>query len=346
MSAPKPTIRDIASASGFSRSAVSLALRNDPSIPENTRNQIKQVAEELGYQQNPYVNSFMAQLRRNRPVKDHATIGLVNTHPYSYLSSNELSWVLRRLIKGAEKRAAELGYKTEECWLGQPHMTAARMYSILKARSIRGLFILPLHSSRGRFSMPLDRFASVTVGYALIHPPMYRVCNHHFTSFTEAFEELRRLGYRRIGIAMHKAQDTRTSHILISSYLGMQHVYQTRSPVAPHVVNKVTTENLIDWVEKEKPDAIISSLNTIPEMLQAAGYRLPEDIGFASLNWDPKYPQHSGIDLCYELIGSSAIDMISAQLMRNEYGLPENPRTNMTMGKWVAGQTTRPRSRK
>ncbi|WP_269523107.1 LacI family DNA-binding transcriptional regulator [Coraliomargarita parva] len=338
-----PTIRDIAAASGFGKSTVSLALRNDPSIPQSTRDRIKQAAEELGYQQNPYVNSFMAQLRRNRPTKDYATIGLVNTHPYSYASPEKLSRELRRLVDGAQKRAKALGYRTEECWLGQPRMTAARMHSIIKARSIRGLFVLPLHSIRGRFNMPLDEFASATAGYSVIHPPMYRACNHNFATVTEAMRNLRHLGYRRIGIAMPQQHDDRTDHFWISGYLGFQHIHQARSPIPPHIVKEVTTKNLALWIEKEKPDAIISTLKTVPEMLEAVGYQLPKDIGFANLNWTPEYPHHSGIDQCYELIGATAIDMIAAQLTRNEYGLPENPRVNMTLGKWITGQTTRPR---
>jgi len=48
----RATLQDIADRLGLDRSTVSLALRRSPKIPEETRNRIKEVAEELGYRPN------------------------------------------------------------------------------------------------------------------------------------------------------------------------------------------------------------------------------------------------------------------------------------------------------
>ena len=61
--------REIAKAAGVSPAAVSLALRNHPSIPETTRARIREVAESLGYQPNPRVAELMGHIRRNRGVE-------------------------------------------------------------------------------------------------------------------------------------------------------------------------------------------------------------------------------------------------------------------------------------
>jgi len=44
-----PTIRDLAAASGYSRSTVSAALRNNPQIALKTRNKIQKLAQKMGY---------------------------------------------------------------------------------------------------------------------------------------------------------------------------------------------------------------------------------------------------------------------------------------------------------
>ena len=62
----KPTQRDIAAEAGVCVATVSLALRNHPSIPEATREEIREVAERLGYQPNPRVAELMGHIRRNR----------------------------------------------------------------------------------------------------------------------------------------------------------------------------------------------------------------------------------------------------------------------------------------
>jgi LacI family transcriptional regulator len=46
---PRPTLVDIAKASGVSKATVSLVLRNSPSIPERTRERVLGVAKKLGY---------------------------------------------------------------------------------------------------------------------------------------------------------------------------------------------------------------------------------------------------------------------------------------------------------
>ena len=62
----RPNMQQIADAAGVSKSAVSLALRNDPRIPESTRKRIQTVADKMGYRRNPVVDSLMTQLRSGR----------------------------------------------------------------------------------------------------------------------------------------------------------------------------------------------------------------------------------------------------------------------------------------
>ena len=62
----RPTLSDIARQVGYSKNTVSLALRGDRQIPEETREKIRKAAAKLGYQPNAVVSHLMAQLRASR----------------------------------------------------------------------------------------------------------------------------------------------------------------------------------------------------------------------------------------------------------------------------------------
>src|ERR1044071_9901410 len=58
------TLQEIAEEGHVSRATVSLALRNHPSIPSETRGRIQAVANRLGYRPNPLISTLMSYQRR------------------------------------------------------------------------------------------------------------------------------------------------------------------------------------------------------------------------------------------------------------------------------------------
>jgi len=144
-------MQQIAAAAGVSKSAVSLALRNDPRIPKATRSRIQKVANDLGYQRNPVVDSLMTQLRAGRQPSFQANLGLVNCSPKKDLSENH---TFRRLREGVLRRAEQLGYGVEEFWLQQPDMRPERIKQILETRGIRGLILVAATSPDGEAVTP------------------------------------------------------------------------------------------------------------------------------------------------------------------------------------------------
>src|SRR5690242_15489714 len=128
MNSGEPNIRAIAKRSGFSRTTVSLALRNHPKIPEETREKIKTVAKEMGYRPNPMVSVLMSQLQKSK--KQQSTIGFLIS------SQNLQQWrrengLEMELFEGARKRAADLGYELEPFSVAESGMTSQRLNKIL-----------------------------------------------------------------------------------------------------------------------------------------------------------------------------------------------------------------------
>ena len=108
----RPNMQQIADAVGFSKSAVSLALRNDPRLPVATRQRIQSIAEKMGYRRNPVVDSLMTQLRAGRQPRFLANLGLVNCSPLEDLNKNH---TFRRLREGVFARAWICNARTARC---------------------------------------------------------------------------------------------------------------------------------------------------------------------------------------------------------------------------------------
>ena len=73
------TMADIAERSGFSKFAVSLALRDDPRIKESTRAHIRTVAAELGYNPNHHAAARRMALRKQGKDLLNRTVALIFT---------------------------------------------------------------------------------------------------------------------------------------------------------------------------------------------------------------------------------------------------------------------------
>ena len=96
------------------------------------------------------------------------------------------------------------------------------------------------------------------------------------------------------------------------------------------------------WMRAERPDAVISPRNNVHDMLVQLGYRIPRDVGFASLAASAGgVPDLTGVDERPEMVGTAAVDFLIAQLHRGELGLPANRQLVLVEGGWIDGATIR-----
>jgi len=112
-------------------------------------------------------------------------------------------------------------------------------------------------------------------------------------------------------------------------------------PLRPDTL-AASRRNFLDWVEAEKPDAVIVTFYQAGEWLRGAGIRVPQDIGLAHLGLTPDVEGWSGIDQDPAEIGAAAVEMLVGNILHNEYGVPGRPRILRLPGSWVQGKTTRP----
>jgi LacI family transcriptional regulator len=187
-----------------------------------------------------------------------------------------------------------------------------------------------------------SRFATATIAFSLASPLIHRASNDQYLSIGKALDELTSLGYRRIGLAITDEEDMRVQRKWSAGFM----VYQQQGidldgRVPPLLASGAFQRALADWFKEHRPDAILSQDPKLPEYLSQMGYSVPKDVGVAHLSLTESDTEFAGINQNSRLVGASALDLVDAQLRRNERGLPAAPKTVLILGRWIAGPTVR-----
>ncbi len=332
-----PTLRQLAALAGVSRTTISLALRNHPSIPVSTRDRIQAIARQNGYRNDPLVTTLMNELRKsrkNRFVEKIAYLTNWNTEDEWRKSPNEVHF-----YEGARRRSGELGYEIEAIWARQPGVTKARLSKILYARGIRGVIIAPLLRPLGHFTLDWAQLAASTISYTIFKPNLHRCTHSHFSGMLMTLRTLKHHGYKRIGLAYLADSDQRVNHGWQGAYL---HHYYNKPPdrrLEPLLITRWDQAQFIEWFERNKPDVVVSNYEEPLYYLKKMGYRVPQDMGYANLDLVPG-SNYSGIDQLPDNVGAVAVDLVARQLQNNEFGLPPHALTVQVDGLWRNGTTT------
>lgn len=337
------THRDIARAARVSGAAVSLALRNDPSLPPATCRRIQRIATRLGYTPDAQLAKLMAHVRRARLSRDVARLGLLTAFP------DRAPWpahpYLRRIHAGLCARAAEAGYKIEEFWLAEPGMTAARLHQIMLARGIEGLLVLGTPRFSASFEFDFSPFACATIGYS-INLGLHRACQHQYQEMFQALRRLQALGYRRPGLALTEDFDARTMRHYSAAFLRAQADQPAARRVPVLLKPELVYDDFAAWFRRHRPDVVLAQTPgavVVLDWLRRLGRAAPERCGFAALDVNIDLPfACSGIRQNYEGVTAAAVDLVVSQLQRHEHGLPPVCRVTMVEGRWIDGETTRP----
>ena len=332
-------MKHVALAADVSVMTVSLALRHDPSIPAATRERVRAVAVKLGYRRNPLVSALMAGLRGWHPRGREAhVIAYVESYPASATAQQRGS--LRRFREGAAEGAARHGYRLHIFRMGEGGLSETRLEQVLGARGIRGVVFAPFPQTGSVLTQRWEHHALATLGFSLAQPPLHRAVNHQVHSIRLALAELLALGYRRIGLVMSRHENARVERNWLSSVLLAQHEHAGTDRSFPlFFEEKIGRGPLVAWLRRERPDVVVSTEEGVLAMMGRAGGRGAGRPGFAHLHLTPDLAGCSGIDQNNERVGAAAMDLVVEQLHGNSFGVPENPKTVLIEGRWMAGAT-------
>lgn len=335
------TLRDVAEKAGVSVMTVSRVLRNQRNISTETKDKVNKIATELGYRPNPMVSALMSYRRSARQTVTYSSLGFIT----SFATRQE--WRENKLynefFEGAKAGADRHGFQLEEFWSREPGMSTERLSQILYYRNVPGLIIAPLPVSQGHLRLDWDKFSAVTIGYSLARPLLHRAVNHQFRSMRLAVRQLRKVGYKRMGLAMSASYDTRVDHQWSGSFLAEQVRLDAKDSVPLYLVedSEWNEANFMAWYRKNKPDVIISQQKEILKWLGNHNIRVPDDVGFVHMNCPDDSGEFAGIYQNGHVIGEVAVDFLVAMVQRNERGVPDLAHSILVEGTWVDGKTIR-----
>lgn len=330
------TLKDIARRAGCHHTTVSRALHNSPLIPEKTRRKILRVAMRLDYVPDPML-AMLASYRKGRAKSRYvATLAWLNTLDTPESGYNEP--FRRRYLAGTSERAAQLGFRLEEFWLRSPGMTPSRARQILRARGVQGLILPPQPQANTVMDFDFEGFSAVSLGYTLVEPQLHIVAPDQFYSMLLLIRNLRRLGRKRIGLALPRSIDERVANHFIAPYLHQVGGVDGAGLSVPPL-DDVQERTVAEWHARYRPDAIICQHYVMPEICERLGLRVGRDISVALTSVHDGGRYFSGIDERGEAVGHAAVDHLVTLMHHGHDGTPEVAHRTLVSGTWVDGQT-------
>jgi len=330
------TYKDIAKQCGVSMMTVSRVLRNTGHVKASTRQKVLEAAKLLGYRPNPLVQTLMSSVRRGHTDRQ-ANLAWIATYPLH----DPHSPYMTVLEKAARGRADRLGFGLEPLSLHDADYSPQRLARILRARNVAGIIVAPLRRPGEDLPLPWDDFPAATIGRSLVRPRIHYTMTHFQHIMEQVLHQLSSRGYHRIAYfedsLMSQRQDF--SAVMFYEHFQMNQPARNRLPVVSS--DGWSTEKIMAWIEKKKPDAIISGSPRVYDILHDSGVDIPGDLGFATLSWRPNRPDCSGVRHPFEELGMGAVDIVVAQIHRNEWGLPPHTKAMLFEGEWVEGSTLR-----
>jgi LacI family transcriptional regulator len=308
------TLRDIAGKAGVSHTTVMRAINGSPTIAADTRKEILQLAEKMGYRPDP-VLSALASYRKTDGRRQGNVLAFVDCDGSEHSG---------KVLEGAQGQAGLLGYRIDRFALPATAKAQSALSRQLFHRGVRGLLFGPAGRSRQFEGWDWKHFACVSLG-ALSHEPAFdAISMDYFRAAFSAVELLRSSGAERVGLVVDPVLQVRTGNRWLGGCLAAD-----RS-VAVFDSPAHTARRLRPWCREHRIQGIV----TVHHEVHAAVDGLNLSIAFLN-NFDcpPGLPR---LVLDPKRIGVEGVRVLHHALLRGEYDLPREPRMIFLEGVWAS----------
>lgn len=332
---------DIAAEAGVSRNAVSLALRNDPSISQGTKNRIAAIAKRRGYTRNPVISEVMSRMggRGRQGRLGGMAIFNANVDPQAFRRHPTIP----NYLEGCRRRAELWGFALHTFWLHERGTSGSRWCDILTARGIRGLLIVGLMKNNRlppAFAPVWQRFPCVVTGVRTREPALNFACVDHHILAKRAVEKAVVLGYQRPGLVLDQEIDDLVEGRFSSGYrLGQESLPapQRLPPFFHNALAEDTFHDFAKWMRHHQPDLLLILYNRVRDWLERLGMDVPGHVGIIQLEWRSNRPHIAGMNQHNELAGEAAAEMLAGMIFRGQCGPPAYPVGTLIGPTWEDG---------
>jgi LacI family transcriptional regulator len=334
------TIKQISEQTGFSASTVSYALRDNPRIPEETRERIKAAAVAMGYQRDAHLGQLMSYLKGRGQRSGVCPVVWVNTttDPKFW---HEIPWA-REFYESAQQACKRLGLALSDLWVHDPSVSFSRIDDILKARGVRGLLLsTPLKQQEWAQWIDWNAYATVVLDDPFALPQFDRVFAQYSWNMRIAIEQLLSRGYRRPKLWLSEQDDYWTGYGYTQECLRQNQLRPGLDAILTPYSHSMEPAVIRAWLDEHRPDVVVAPTPTLGKAIEGMGFQIPRQLGYLAMyvpNGDSRW---SGISQLHMQQAVIAVDRIATLLQANTIGRQNYPQQIQVRGEWREGTTLR-----
>ncbi|MGF1448692.1 MAG: LacI family DNA-binding transcriptional regulator [Opitutales bacterium] len=335
------TIRDLARLSGFSRSTVARALKDDPATAASTRDRVKALAQRMNYRPDPVLSHIGARAWRRPREASRASLA------YIYASDDQTAPKMDQTLAEELQRLGEAsgyGLETVNLHAGKetPEAIARRLYH----RGIRGVVFSASTRWDMRPPMPLERFAVIAMGLGHSPEGIDVVRRDTIRLEEKTWTEVLKRGYRRIGFVLMPHPDRpladAENHAFIHYLLHSKRYPKDCRPLTYDLSPDATPgqrQQLAEWVRSQDLEVILGFNSGICGILKAEGIDIPGQIAFASSRVVRQNSRVTGFSPGVPELAREVLHQLDKKLRLGLFGRPETPKRLLISPPWNEGET-------
>lgn len=332
------TLHQVAERAGVSLGTASAALNGRVSAKAATRERVERAAAELGYRKDASASVLAGKQRHSKKGQKQLTLGYVVSPGATDRGSQ---WE----IFAAE--AQRLGYEFEQVRL-RDYGSLRRAQEHLHFLNIQGLYLSSPGSVPGRDWLEFNwgRF-SVVKGFRVWPELSFPTIRHSAGDYMRmARDETIADGYRKIAFLLTSSEvpeddETRLGAILAYGHLhlGREITFEWR-PVESET--QPLSAETARWLRRYRPDAVIAFASGCYHHLLNAGFRIPEDFGFASVIQSEDFALNYGVAGCdsrKQVFPEKAVQLLHRMVQVGDRGQMEEPTELVVEPRWLEGKS-------
>lgn len=345
MTLQRITMSDVAREAKVHQTTVSLALRNDPRLPQETRERLQALAKRMGYQPDPMLSALnfyrsSRGLAKAQPSMAFLMRSRVKRAPNVFFADEQF-------LKGARRACERLGYRLVPLQIANTPGEGMRLSRILRSRGIGGVIMASLDINLRSLEMEWDHFSALCIESQHLGLSLHTVGNNQTAITRLAVRRMHELGYRRIGLAVGAVEEASLGKPFGAGYMVEIHAHEGLVHIPPLLLrsNSEPTMSLWlrDWIGTHRIDAVLSNWSNMPELLRAAGFAVPAEVGLATLDQNPTRGATAGIRQSHDVVGERAVEGLALLMKTNQRGMIRLPNMTFVDGWWQDGPELPPR---
>jgi LacI family transcriptional regulator len=316
----RPTLQDVAGEAGVSHMTASRVVRGMRGVRGSTAARVRAAVEKLGYRPDPAMSALAAY----RSVAGGGAGDRGSVLAFMDCDATAYSGVV---LSGVREEAARLGYAVESFALDPLPARQKRLARMLYHRGVRGLLFGPSDHPLKLEGWDWSEFAAVSLGALAHEPPLHAVAMDYFQGAVDGCRLLRAEGCRRIGLVLDAGLENRSGHRWIGGMLA-----ETGSGKdCLHLYREWRERAFRGWIRKQRIDGVLTIDPRVPPLAKELGVRV------AGLNGGMNVGGVPYLSLDPAHIGGEGVRLLHHLLLRQEYGLPTEPKRVALLGRYERG---------